>query len=95
VRAEIVRRGGLAGIPLSGVVDTAQLPADIAARTEAALRALPFGRPPSPPRHPEGFQYEITLTEDGQRRSAVIDEAEVTDDLRPAIDAARRGGHLQ
>jgi len=94
MRVEIVRRGGLAGIALRGAVDTTELPADVASRAEAALRALPFGQPPPPPRHPDSFQYQITL-EDGDGRSAVVNESDVSADLRPVIDAARSRGQIQ
>jgi len=94
MRVEIVRTGGLAGIALRGVVDTSELPADVASRAEAAVRALPFGQTPQSP-HPDGFQYQITVLDDGDARSAVINEADVSGDLRPAVDAARRGAQLQ
>src|ERR1051326_5527568 len=77
MRVEVVRRGGLVGIPLRGVVDTAELPADVASRAEAALRGLPFGQPPPPP-SPDRFQYQITVLDDGDARSAVINEADVS-----------------
>ena len=80
---------------MRGVVDTAQLPADVAGRAEAAVRALPFGKPPPPPSHPDAFQYQITVLDGGESQSAVINESDVSADLRPAVDAARRGAQPQ
>jgi hypothetical protein len=94
MQVEVVRRGGIAGVTLRGVVDTAELTAAEAKTAEAALRALPFGRPPAAPRHPDSFQYEIAIVRDGVRRSIVLDEGQVPEELRPVIDAAVARGHL-
>lgn len=91
---EVVRRGGLAGITLRGAVDTAALTPDIATAGEAALRGLAFDRPASPPRHPDSFQYELTVVDGGTRRTSVLDEAELPEALRPIIDAAVAQGRL-
>ena len=80
MRVTVVRRGGLAGVALRGDADTADLPAQV----EAAVRNLPAGKPAAAPSHPDGFQYEVSFG--GQ--SAVIDESEVNDDLRPLIEDA-------
>jgi hypothetical protein len=92
MHVEVVRRGGIAGIALRGTVDTAELPH--AGEAEAALRRLQFGRPPSPPRHPDGFQYEITVVDGDDRQSTVLDEAEVPAGLHPVIEAAVMRGRL-
>jgi hypothetical protein len=85
----ITRRGGLAGIPMRGDIETAHLPPDQARLAEEALDRLPVGAPPAPPRHPDGFQYEIAFSpRDGASRSMLIDEAEVSDALRPVIETA-------
>jgi hypothetical protein len=95
MQVEVVRRGGLAGVAVRGAVDTTDLPSDAAAGAEIALRALPFGRPPSPPRHPDSFQYEITVVNGSTRRTAVLDEANVPEGLRPLVDAAVARGSLE
>ena len=74
---------------LQGSADTHELPPAEARHAEAALRALPFGRSPAPPpSHPDAFQYEITLPNEGSSDSVVLNEMEVSDDLRPIVDAA-------
>jgi hypothetical protein len=94
MQVELVRRGGFAGVAVRGTVDTAELPPDVAAAAEVALRQLPFDRPPSPPRHPDSFQYEIIVGNGATRRSVVLDEADVPEGLRPVIDAAVARGKL-
>lgn len=88
MKVEVVRRGGIAGIALRATVDTASLPARVSVRVEAAVRGLPFGRPPSPPRHPDSFQYAFTLVDGDAAQTAVLDEAELPTALRPLIAAA-------
>jgi len=91
----VTRRGGLAGIPLSGEIDTTELPPQQATLAEAALHKLPIGTPKAPPGHPDGFQYEIAFSPSGgESRSLVIDEAEVSAALRPVIETAMRRGTL-
>ncbi|HEY8836270.1 MAG TPA: protealysin inhibitor emfourin [Dehalococcoidia bacterium] len=92
MQVEVVRRGGFAGIPLRGTVDTARLSPDEVSAAEAALQVLPFDRPPGTPRHPDSFQYEITVADGGRRRSAVVDEAELPAGLRPLVNAALSEG---
>jgi hypothetical protein len=88
MKLEVVRRGGIVGLPFRGTVDTGTMPADQAQAVESAVKALRFGQPPSPARHPDSFQYEIALEQDGQRRSAVLDEADMPDALRSVVDEA-------
>jgi hypothetical protein len=94
MRVDVARRGGLAGITLRGSMDTAELPAEAAGGAEAALREMRVDQPPSPPGHPDSFQYEITFQhEDGGSRCVVLDESELPEALRPLVDAAlARGG---
>jgi len=94
MRIEVIRRGGLAGVTVRGAVDTADLAPSVASEAEAALQSLPFGRPSAPPRHPDSFQYEIIAPSAGSRQSAVVDEAEVPEGLRPAVEAALARGEL-
>jgi hypothetical protein len=95
VRVHVVRRGGLAGIPLRGELETSELTANQAAPAEAALQGLAVGKPPAPPSHPDGFQYQLTFSgADGAARTVTIDEAEVSDALRPVIEMAASRGTL-
>ena len=74
---------------MRGDIETSELPPQQARLAEEALGRLPVDTPPAPPRHPDGFQYEIAFSpSDGAARSMVIDEAEVSDALRPVIDSA-------
>lgn len=82
MRVEVVRRGGLAGIPLRGSVETADKAASV------ALHRLGGGS--TAPPHPDGFQYE--LSSDG--RSVVLNENDIPAALRPLIDAALSQGTL-
>jgi hypothetical protein len=84
VRVTVVRRGGLAGVALHGDAETTALPGSAAAAAEGALKKLPAGKAAAAPAHPDGFHYELSF--EGQ--SAALDESEVTDELRPLIDAA-------
>jgi hypothetical protein len=89
MRVRVVRRGGLAGIPMRGEIETSELPAQQAALADAALHSLPADAAPAPPHHPDGFQYEIAFSPaDGASRSMLIDEADVSDALRPVIETA-------
>jgi len=74
---------------MRGESETTELPPEQARLAEEALDRLPLDAPPAPPRHPDGFQYEIAFSpHDGAQRSTVIDEAEVSDALRPVIETA-------
>jgi hypothetical protein len=95
MRIRVTRRGGLAGIPLHGEIDTSELPPEQARLAEDALHALPETAADTPPRHPDGFQYEIAFSPaDGPARSMLIDEADVPDGLRPVIETAMGRGTL-
>jgi hypothetical protein len=95
MRIRVTRRGGLAGIPLRGEIDTAELPPEQGMLAEAALHALPDNPAGAPPSHPDGFQYEIAFAPaNGAARSMLIDEAAVPDGLQPLIQTAMGRGTL-
>jgi hypothetical protein len=94
MRVGFVRRGGFVGVPLRGEADTANLHGLAAAKAERALQGLPFGRPPAVPRHPDSFQYQITILDTDEHPSVVLDEAQLPDDLRPLLDKALAEGDL-
>ncbi|MDQ6670101.1 MAG: hypothetical protein M3069_05035 [Chloroflexota bacterium] len=94
MRIQVTRRGGLAGIPLRGEVDTSELPGDEGTLAEDALHLLPDSAAGAP-QHPDGFQYEIAFSPpNGASRSTLVDESEVPDVLRPVIQAALNRGTL-
>ncbi len=90
MKVSVVRRGGLAGIPFRGSVDTTEL-GDRMGSVESALQALPDGKPAAPPTHPDSFQYELQVA-DG--KTVNLDESELTDDLQPLVDLALEHGSL-
>jgi hypothetical protein len=85
VRADVVRRGGLAGVAMRGTIDTDALEAGVRGRVEAALRALPFGQAAAPPTHPDGFTFEITVHDGGDARTATIDESQLAPELASVV----------
>ena len=92
MRVEVVRRGGVVGVALPGSIDPSELPPEVAREAVAALSGLPFGMPPVAPRHPDSLQYEITVVDGGERRRAVLDEAQVPPALQPLLKAALERG---
>ncbi|MDR0358543.1 MAG: hypothetical protein LBJ87_03635, partial [bacterium] len=76
------------GVAQPGSLDLSELPPKVAGDAAAALAQLPFATPSAAPRHPDSFQYEITVIDGDERRRAVLDEAQVPDALRPLLDAA-------
>jgi hypothetical protein len=97
VRVRVERRGGIAGIPMTADVDTAELGRDRAERAEEVLRSSPVA--PSGPPVPDGFRFHLSLPDSGSDSEvAVVDERHVPDALRPLLDLAatraapRRGG---
>ena len=95
MHVRVVRRGGLAGIALRGEADTDELPGDQAEAIENLLHGLPVDKQPAAPRHPDGFQYALEFpAAGGEPRSIILDESEVSDDLRPLIQRAMERGTL-
>ncbi len=95
MRIRVTRKGGLAGIPVRGEIDTSELPTDQARLAEDALNTLPEAAAGGLPRHPDGFQYELAYTLDnGASRATLMDEADVPDGLRPVITTAMGRGTL-
>jgi hypothetical protein len=84
VQVTVVRRGGLAGVALRGDADTTELPQETATAAEEALKKLPASGPETAASHPDGFLYELSF--DGN--SVTLDELQISDELRPVIDAA-------
>jgi hypothetical protein len=95
MRVNVTRRGGLAGIALHAVLDTAQLAAADASRAEAALRALPWGRPPAQPTGPDRFRYQVVTVEGGHERRVELTEGEIPDTLRPLLEFLPEQGRIR
>lgn len=94
MRVEIVRSGGLAGVRIRCRIDTGELAPEEASQVEAALRQLPFGRPAPQASHPDAFQYQITVSDDGTEQSVVVGENEIPDDLRPIVESVIARGDI-
>jgi len=90
VHVEVVRRGGIAGVALSATFETGDLATDDRALVEAALGALPFGRAPDPPTHPDTFSYDITVHDGSTVRTATLGEAQLPPELHDVVAAAVR-----
>ena len=94
MRVRVVRRGGLAGIPMRGEGDTAEFPGDQAKAIEDRLRRA-VDKPAAAPSHPDAFQYALEFTDaGGESRAVTLDESEVSDALRPFIQRAMERGTL-
>ena len=91
-RIEIVRHGGVAGIPRRGALDLTGATDDERAAARHALRELrrAAAEPPAAP-HPDAFTYEVTVTEGGRREELTVPEPAVTDALRPFLDRVLHG----
>jgi hypothetical protein len=95
MRVHVTRRGGLAGVALHAVLDTAQLGAAEATRAEAALRDLPWNRLPAEPTGPDRFCYEVVIAEGGHERHVELGETEIPDTLRPLLELLHDHGQIR
>jgi hypothetical protein len=95
MRVDVTRRGGIAGVALHAALDTAQLTAADASEAEAALRDLPWDRPPGEPTGPDRFRYELATVEGGHERRVELWEGEIPDALRPLLELLNDQGELR
>lgn len=95
MRVDVTRRGGLAGVAVHAALDTAQLAAADAARAEAALEGLPWGRPPAEPTGADRFRYEVVTVEGGRQRHIELTEGEIPDTLRPLLALLPEYGQIR
>ena len=84
-RITVTRRGGLAGVALTGSGSTEDLPPEQAAAATAALSRTEWGAVADRPRHPDAFTYEVTVEGPDGKRSRSFAEHELPDDLRPLV----------
>jgi hypothetical protein len=91
-RIEIVRHGGVAGIPRRGAFDLAGAPADEREAALAALRELRRAAAAAPPRPgaADAFPFTVAVIEGGRREELIVPEHAVTDALRPFLDRVLR-----
>ena len=95
MRVEVTRRGGVAGVALHAVLDTAQLAVGDASRAEAALRDLPWDRPPGELTGADRFRYEVVTVESGRKRHVELTEGEIPDTLRPLLELLPEYGQIR
>jgi hypothetical protein len=87
VRVRVVRRGGLAGIPMTAEVDTTELGQPQAEQAEQALRSAQQAAPSGPPA-PDRFSFHLSLPDVAPDDTVAVDERDVPDGLRPLLDLA-------
>ncbi len=87
---KLTRSGGLAGISMVASVDLDELPPATAEQVRAALDQVDFDTPfpPGPARGgmPDGFQYDLEVTDD-TTRSLTAHDPFVGPGLRAVLDA--------
>jgi hypothetical protein len=94
MRLQIRRLGGIAGVTLRAQVDTAQMPAEQAARMDHAIRDL-TGNASIEPLRPDAFRYEITQLDDPNQASILLNEHEIPAELHGLIDAFTESGEIE
>ena len=88
MRIQLERSGGFAGISRRADVETTRLPAAERAEIERLAQAVDLDHLPAPPPRPgaDRFQYELSITDQGRRRSASFVDGQVTPAMRALID---------
>lgn len=94
-RIEVQRSGGFAGIELSGSADIDALPADEARELLAFVDQLDVNPPPRAAPSAAGadrFQYQVTVTREGKRRTLLLSETDLTPAQRDLLSRILRRG---
>jgi hypothetical protein len=89
MRITLLKTGGFTGIPMSKIVDGAAMTApEITSLREMIGTAKFFQLPPAIPStpHPDRFQYEITIEQDGKKHSVSVEETAVPSELKPLLN---------
>ena len=90
MKVRVQRSGGLGGPIRSGSLDTEALDAAQKGQVEDALARVDLGelagRPPSPARGADRFQYALTVEDQGERHELLLNEPDVPEELRPVLD---------
>jgi hypothetical protein len=86
-RIEVVRTGGLAGIPRRGAVDLAHAPDHEREAARVALDDLrrAAARPAEAPR-PDAFTYTVAVSRAGRREELTLAESAVPESARALLD---------
>ena len=91
MRLRVERHGGIAGIPMTAEVDTAELGDEAAARAEQAWRELGTRGDAAPSAGADRFVFRLTRL-DGDRASATVPEPDVPVDLHPLVTLVHERG---
>ncbi|HEX2046738.1 MAG TPA: protealysin inhibitor emfourin [Acidimicrobiales bacterium] len=84
-RVKLTRSGGLAGISMVASVDVDELPPATAEQVRSALQEVDFDTPFPPGGAPDGFQYDLEVTDDSTR-SLTAHDPFVGPGLRALLD---------
>ena len=97
MKVTVRRSGGFANIPLQRQVDPAALQSGEHAELESMIRAASFPDQPSAPQRSigsaDGFQYNITLEDEGKKKTFVADEQSMPEAWRVLVDWVLSRGH--
>ena len=87
VHIEYRRSGGLAGIAMTASVDSADLPIQEGQLAADLLTSAPTTEDDHTPGIPDGFSYEITLTDGTRTRTYHWQDPHLPDTVRPLLAA--------
>ena len=90
MRMTFERTGGFAGITMTKVFDTADLPANEANQLRQLVDAANFFRLPktitSNSQQPDRFHYQLNVEDNGKQHTVEVSEKAVPGTLRPLLD---------
>jgi hypothetical protein len=90
MRMTFERTGGFAGITMTKVFDTADLPENEANQLCQLIDAADFFRLPktiaSTSKQPDRFQYQLKVEDNGKQHTVEVSEQAVPGTLRPLLD---------
>jgi hypothetical protein len=96
MKVSFERSGGVTGIPVTMVVDVANLPLTEAEQLRQLVKAADFFNYPAliatEKSLPDRFQYQIAIEDDDKKHSITVGEAVIPDKLRPLIDFVMKVG---
>ena len=84
MRIQFERSGGFAGVTRKASIDTTRLPPAEKAQLETLANAMDFDRipPPKPGPSADRFQYRLTISNGGGRKTASFADGQVTPPLK-------------
>jgi len=88
---KVIRRGGIAGIPVYANFDTAELPPEQSKVVEAKLLAI-TEQEPAEPGPPDRFVYHFVLGDQEPGRNLIVHGHLLPRELRPLVDHVRQNG---